>query len=163
MKINRIVTILLVLCMLALVGCNNAYKKALNKDNNISFAEKQLYAVAYLGYEKIEDLAFYEEKYLNDEIVPIHYFSEGEYYLIIPRYDTMKVCLYRNDLETMNTKLVYENESCKPFIIQCNISDIFSDVTISLEYQGEIVEFSPYISLMDGSVVVGERGINITK
>lgn len=163
MKISRIIAMILLVCMLGLVGCNSAQEEVLSKHDNIPFADKQLYAVAYLGYEEIEDLAFFEERYLDDERLPIHYFSKGEYYLIIPRYDAMDVCLYRNDLETMNKTLVYESKSCKPFIIQCNISDIFSDVTITFTYQGETIEFSPYISLMDGSVVVGERGLNITK
>ena len=47
--------------------------------------------------------------------------------------------------------------------IQKDISDIFSDVTVELSYGGETVSFSPYISLKDGSVQVGERGLDLTK
>ncbi len=146
-------------------GCvqNQMESGEANKIEKINFAENQLYAVAYLGYENLEDFSFYADKYLLSDNVPIHYFSPGEYYLVIPRYANTDLLLYKNDMDTMSTSLVYEEKEMRPFIIQCNISDIYSDVTICLIYQGEKVEFSPYISLKDGSVQVGERGINITK
>ena len=58
------------------------------------------------------------------------------------------------------------NQFVKPRIrwsAQQNILENYSDVTVELTYQGETVEFSPYISLKDGSVQVGDRGIDITK
>jgi len=164
MKIYKIITAVIVLVYaVMLTGCSDASVKEISKDTNIPFGENQLYAVAYLGYEEIDDLTFYKEQYLDEESLPVHYFSNGEYYLIIPRFGDMSVRLYRNDLETSGKALIYECNECQPFIVQCNISDIFSDVTVELVYQGETVEFSPYISLMDGSVVVGDRGINITR
>ena len=36
-------------------------------------------------------------------------------------------------------------------------------MTVELTYQGETVSFSPYISLKDGSVQVGERGLDLTR
>ena len=134
-----------------------------SKRNNIPFENNQLYAVAYLGYITIEAMDYYVENYLDEEEIPQYYFSGDEYYLIIPRYEDMEVRLYRNDLATMGKTLEQECEAGKPFIIQCNVSDIFPDVTVELTYQGETVEFSPYISLKDGSVQVGDRGFNITK
>lgn len=134
-----------------------------SKRNNIPFAKDQLYAVAYLGYITIEDMDYYLENYLDEEEVPNYYFSGDEFYLIIPRYEEMEVRLYRNDLATMGKALEQECEAGKPFIVQCNVSDIFPDVTVELTYNGETVEFSPYISLKDGSVQVGDRGFNITK
>ena len=172
------------LCLLALAGCNDSTKTdvlntsdvgtsnvdtsdvldapKVSKLDNIPFGEDQLYAVAYLGYEGIEDLSYYTENYLDNENLPIHYISKGEYYLIIPRYADMAVRLYRNDMETTESILVYEEMENRPFIIQCNESDIFSDTMIRLSAQTETVEFSPYISLMDGSVEVGDRGLDIT-
>jgi len=133
------------------------------ENRNIPFEDNQLYAVAYLGYITIEDMDYYLENYLDEENVPLYYFSGDEFYLIIPRYEDMEVRLYRNDLATMGKTLEQECENGKPFIVQCNISDIFPDVTVELNYNGETVEFSPYISLMDGSVQVGDRGLDITK
>ena len=134
-----------------------------SKRDNIPFEENRLYAVAYLGYVTIEDMDYYLQNYLDEEDIPNYYFSGDEFYLIIPRYDEMEVRLYRNDMATMGKELVRECKAGKPFIVQCNVSDIFPDVTVELVYNGETVEFSPYISLKDGSVQVGEKGINITK
>jgi len=135
----------------------------INKIESIPFIQNQLYAVAYLGYEEINELSFYIQKYLDSENIPIHYLSQGEYYLVIPRYSNMSLSLYKNDIETMDPSLIFEEKECRPFIIQCNVSDIFSDATICFTYNDETIEFSPYISLKDGTVMVGDRGINITK
>ena len=152
---------MVLLCLLILTGCGAVPNAQESKRDNIPFQDGQLYAAAYLGYGEMENLAFYTEKYL-DKDPPIHHFSGGDWYLIIPRYPDMAVELYRNDIETMGSELVYEDASCGPFLIRCNISDIFPDATIRLTYQGETVEFSPYISLEDGSVQVGEQGLDIT-
>lgn len=169
MKIKSLMVLLL--CIFLLSGCKDdtiiidlpeEEAEETEVAEEIVFADDQLYAVAYLGYGEMADLSFYQENYLEEDTVPIHYFSGGEYYLIIPRYEDMRVCLYRNDMETMEKELVYESDDCESFIIQCNISDIFPDATIELVYQGETVGFSPYISLKDGSVMVGERGLDIT-
>ena len=48
-------------------------------------------------------------------------------------------------------------------ILQCNASDIFADATIRLTYEGETAEFSPFISLKDGSVDLGTQGLDLTK
>ena len=133
-----------------------------SKLDAIPFGDGQFYGVAYLGYEEMEDLSFYTENYLEDENLPIHYISNGEFYLVIPRHADMSMRLYRNDMETAERTLVYEEAVSRPFIIQCNISDIFSDATICLTSQGESVEFSPYISLKDGSIEIGEHGLDIT-
>ena len=112
--------------------------------------------------QEIEDLEFYAERYLDSDELPVHYFSDGDYYLVIPRYTEMKLSLYRNDIVTSSSALVYEEPDCRPFILQCNVSDIFPDAAIQLTYAGETVEFSPFISLKDGSVDVGERGLLLT-
>lgn len=165
--------------LFALTGCNDAPNTDMldtpgidtsetpdspkaSKLNTIPFHDGQLYAVAYLGYEEIEGLSFYVENYLDNENLPVHYISEGEYYLVIPRYTDMEMRLYRNDIETTERILVYEEAESRPFIVQCNVSDIFSDATIFLTYQTETAEFSPYISLEDGNVEVGEYGLDIT-
>ena len=71
--------------------------------------------------------------------------------------------LYRNDINGAAPALLFEAENGVPFVVQCNISDIFSDLTVELSYSGETMSFSPYLSLKDGSVQVGERGLNLTE
>lgn len=133
-----------------------------SKVDAIPFSDEQLYAVAYVGYEELQDISFYEENYLENENLPVHHISEGEYYLIIPRYTDMEVRLYQNDIETGESILRYENKESYPFVVQCNVSDIFPDATIWMSTKDTSAEFSPYISLVDGSVQAGERGLDIT-
>lgn len=155
-------------CLVLLAGCSleqpgvGTTEPAGSKLDAIPFTDGQYYAVAYLGYQKIEDLDFYVEQYLDSNELPAHYLSAGDYYLVIPRYPGMAMSLYQNDMETMDSVLVYEDPDCRPFILQCNVSDIFADATIRLTYGEETVEFSPFISLMDGSVDVGDGGLDLT-
>ena len=136
-----------------------------HKQDAIPFADGQLYAVALVGTNDLTALPDYLSEYTDTdaESIPTYVLSEWEYYLVIPRYSDSNVALYRNDAETNDRKLLFEQEGNAPFLIQCNISDIFSDATIAITHDGETVEFSPYISLQDGSVQVGERGLNLTK
>ena len=167
MRRNILLIAALLFCTL-LAGCASSPSGSApippraSKRDNIPFAENQFYAVAHLGYQEIEDLEFYAERYLDSDELPVHYFSDGDYYLVIPRYTEMKLSLYRNDIVTSSSALVYEEPDCRPFILQCNVSDIFPDAAIQLTYAGETVEFSPFISLKDGSVDVGERGLLLT-
>ena len=50
-----------------------------SKRDAIPFAEGQLYAAAYLGYQAIDDWDYYAERYLDSGDVPIHYVSDGDY------------------------------------------------------------------------------------
>ena len=136
---------------------------AVSKRDAIPFEAGQLYAVAYLGYQTTDGLDYYAKRYLDSDKLPIHYVSDGDYYLVIPRYDGMSLSLYVNDFETSLGTLRFRDPDCRPFIIQCNVSDIFADVTVRLEYNGETAEFSPFISLKDGSLMIGERGLDLTE
>ena len=164
MKQKRYLFAVLAVLCLALTACTQAApseeEPALPYEN-ITFQEGQLYAAAYLGWEEMEGLSDYQTAYLKGESVPVHYISPGEFYLIIPRYPDMAVKLYQNDINGAAPVLLFEAENCVPFVVQCNISDIFSDLTVELSYGGEAVSFSPYISLKDGSVLVGERGMEL--
>lgn len=150
------------LCTFSLIGCKNL-DSTTSKIDSIPFQEDHLYAVAYLGYEDIQDISFYTEQFLDHEDIPIHHVSAGEYYLILPRYSDMTLRLFKNNMMEENRTLFYETTSSEPFIIQCNVSDIFPDIVVQMTYQDEVIEFSPYISLVDGSVQVGDKGLDITQ
>ena len=166
MKQRKSIWVVLAILCIVLTACTQAApseeEPALPYEN-ITFQEGQLYAAAYLGWEEMEGLSDYQTAYLKGESVPVHYISPGEFYLIIPRYPDMAVKLYQNDINGAAPVLLFEAENCVPFVVQCNISDIFSDLTVELSYGGEAVSFSPYISLKDGSVQVGERGLELKK
>lgn len=71
--------------------------------------------------------------------------------------------LYKNDMVTDSKTLFYEQTNGDAFVIGCNVSDIFPGRDGLDHVGGETVDFSPYISLKDGSVQVGARGLNITR
>ncbi len=160
--------VLVFACILLLSACaasssgDDFQKINTSKQDSIPFTDNQSYAVAHLGYREMKNLNLYVEQYLDTNQIPLHYFSDGDYYLVIPRYSGMALSLYRNDMTTKSSTLVYEDPDCQPFIIQCNISDIFPDVTIRLTHEDETVEFSPFISLKDGTPIIGENGLDIT-
>ena len=131
------------------------------KTETIPFGEGQLYAVAYVGYLEPENLSYYTERYLDSDRLPVHHFSPGEYWLVIPRYEDMELQLYYRDMNTEESVLVYEEPNCRAFLIQCNVSDIFPDAEIRLSRGENAVSFSPYISLENGEAEVGEYGLNL--
>lgn len=120
-----------------------------------------LYSVAYLGWGETVDILTYVEA-LGLDVPPTYFVSGGEYYLIVPRHEDMRLALYRNDMESGERTLVREEETCRPFVLVCNVSDIFPDATVALTRDGETVEFSPYLSLKDGSLECGARGALLT-
>ena len=162
-------------CMVSLIyllmpaGCTDPAdagipnESAVNQRDNIPFSDDQYYAVAHLGYQQITGLDDYVQQYLEHDKIPIHYLSAGDYYLVIPRYAGMSLSLFQNDFETSEAVLIFETPDCQPFVIQCNASDIFADATIRLSYETESAEFSPYISLKDGELDIGPKGLDITK
>ncbi len=168
MKKTVLYLLVFMLCIGLLAGCqsgkdNDSSRNNTGKQDSIPFEDGQYYAVAYLGYQQIEDLDYYTKNYLDSDKIPVHYISSGEYYLVIPRYSEMELKLYKNDFDTSQPALIYEDPDCEPFIIQCNASDIFADATVKLSYKDDNIEFSPYISLENGSVYIGQMGLNITK
>lgn len=151
-------------CALLFAGCasSNGGESTASKLDSIPFEDGQWYAAAYLGYQQIYDLDVYAERYLDHDNLPIHYFSSGDYYLVIPRYAGMSLSLFQNDIVTGETVLRFEDPNCQPFILQCNASDIFADAVIRLTYEGESTEFSPFISLKDGELDIGPKGLDLT-
>ena len=157
-------TIILITLVFSLftAGCGKQPTDAIKKEV-IPFEDGQLYAVAYLGWDDAvkDTLAFYKDLYLEDEDIPVFYTSGNEAYLIIPRYDNTSVKLYQKDFDSPD-KLLYESNDCRPFVIRCNASDIFPDSKISLSCDKGSEEFSPCLSLADGRVMIGEKGLDIT-
>lgn len=146
----------------ALLLCAALFTACTNSAPQIPFEDGQLYALAYLGYQQIEDPDAFRS-YLGDRQPPVHYVSGGDYYLVIPREGVTAVRLYRNDILTGSTTLFYEQSDAGPFVVQCNVSDIFPDLTVELTAGEETVQFSPFVSLENGEVLPGERGLLLTK
>lgn len=150
------------LCCVLLSGCAKPSAPSA-AENSIPFGEGQVYALAYLGYQTPERLDEFQEKYLDGAAAPVHYVSGGDYYLVLPRGDVRAVRLYVNDIETDSSTLFYEQSDARPFVVQCNVSDIFPDLTVELVCADETVRFSPFVSLENGEVLPGERGLLLSE
>ena len=123
-KAALFLSVILIACLLG--GCHG--ESQTEKEISIPFKEGQLYAAAYLGYLEVNDMEYYTENFLGGSEVPVHYVSQGEYYLIIPRYEGTSLELYKNTVgESEISELIYTDPCCSAFIVQCNISDIFPD------------------------------------
>lgn len=178
---QRTILSTLLLCVLLLAGCGTAAQTpdatptpapeaaatptpTSDPLSTLPYTDGQLYAAAYLGYQAPTDLDFFQQTYFGGRELPVHHISDGDFYLIIPRDPNATVRLYKNDMVTDSKTLFYEQTNGDAFVIGCNVSDIFPDVTVEITASdGEKVSFSPFISLEDGSVEVGERGLNITR
>ena len=170
---QRSILVTLLLCVLLLTGCGTAVPApdatptptpTPDPLSTLPYEDGQLYAAAYLGYLEPKDLDFFRQTYFGGRELPVHHISDGDFYLIIPRDPNATVRLLRNDMLTQTSSVFYEQPDGSPFVIGCNVSDIFPDVTVEITASdGEKVSFSPFISLEDGSVEVGERGLNITR
>ena len=151
---QRTILSTLLFCALLLAGCGTA---AQTPDATPTPAQEAA------ATPTPTDLDFFQQTYFGGRELPVHHISDGDFYLIIPRDPNATVCLYKNDMVTDSKTLFYEQTNGDAFVIGCNVSDIFPDVTVSITSGGETVDFSPYISLKDGSVQVGARGLNITR
>lgn len=178
---QRTILSTLLLCALLLAGCGTAAQTpdatstpaqeaaatptpTPDPLSTLPYTDGQLYAAAYLGYQAPTDLDFFQQTYFGGRELPVHHISDGDFYLIIPRDPNATVRLYKNDMLTQTSSIFYEQPDGSPFVIGCNVSDIFPDVTVEITASdGEKVSFSPFISLKDGSVEVGECGLNITR
>lgn len=128
----------------------------------VPFTGDELYAAAYLGFQDKSALSEYTQ-YLPEMPLITYNISDGDCYLVIPRHAGTTLELYQNEMEVEPSRtLICRVEDCGPFLLQCNVSDIFPDATVCLTYQGETVEFSPYLSLKDGSVQIGDRSLDLT-
>ena len=136
-------------------------EEQLTKMDAIPFGEGQFYAVAHLGYQDMSSFDDYADLYLDDPEVPVHYISDGDYYLVIPK-TPMDLKIYRNDVDTDESTLIFHDPVCEPFVVQCNVSDIFADTTIVLSNDGATEEFTPFISLENGEIQMNDAGVLLT-
>ncbi len=79
-----------------------------------------------------------------------------ECYLIIPRYNIDILVNSLSMSEDGGTNKEYTGMFDRPFFVKCNMSDIFPNMEMSFSYKNKEYAYTPYISLMDGSVVVEE-------
>ena len=129
-------------------------------------ADGALCAVAHLGYAPDYDEAAAMEFYpFLTDVSSDNYIDAGGYelYLIVPCQD-IAATVYAADIDWDNYNYtrgrllgIVEGE---PFLLCCNFSDIVTNSLIVLSTaNGEVFEFSPSISLKDGTLSVPQSGV----
>ncbi|MBQ1554007.1 MAG: hypothetical protein II828_09295 [Clostridia bacterium] len=90
-----------------------------------------------------------------------------DFYLIIPADEHSKVEVVTlelagdDDVVSFNTvDTIYQQDDGAPFLLKCNVSDIFPEIRMIItDSNGDVFEWSPMISMRDGSVfLTGEDG-----
>lgn len=81
-----------------------------------------------------------------------------EWYIVIPRHSkaTVKVNAVEIDENcNLHKSMLLAERDGRPFLLRCNVSDLYCNVAISIEGKDgkPLVDYSPMISLKDGSVV----------
>ena len=91
----------------------------------------------------------------------------AELYCIYPRRAdavvAVNACGYEeseeNGYDLVIGEMMFESRSGAPFLLRCNISDIMNDCQVSIfNPDGTVLNWSPSISLNDGSVVLPQEG-----
>ena len=114
------------------------------------------------GLEQDYDYSIVDKYFNTREFDTINLEGE-EKYLIIPRDCEVQVySLAMGEIDdniTMNE--TYIQTMTKPFYITCNVSDIIANSLLRVVKDGKQYSYSPYISLMDGSLVVEDFVLHI--
>lgn len=119
-----------------------------SSDEKYNYSDEDFYAIKYLGYDAD----------LSENIYDVYSVAGDEYYLIESRYDDVSVEIYELYMEDDSRELMHTFSGKDSFIVSGNQSDIFPNILIVLMYQdGNVVEINPFISLEDGSLIVGDE------
>ena len=119
------------------------------KDLEIYDTSKLIAIASITNYNEAYD------KYLKIDYKVIDATGE-ELYVIYPLLNNSKINIYKAELDG-ESNLVKKDlivPTNKPFILNCNISDIIPNTILEIEYNNKKYEYSPSISLKDGSISV---------
>lgn len=142
----------------------------------VVWGDGEIYAMALLGYsgafaegEFDEEIDGYLELYVPElSAADIHRVDAtgDENYLIIPRFEglvTVSALDMPSESGEASVGEVLDQFEAVPFVLTCNVSDIYGNALVTVEADGEVATFEPRISLMDGSLIVSGDGQDITK
>lgn len=163
MKKNKkkliIIGIIIVVLMAVFYVLNNKFgmtkyaeKLGIDKDTD------KLIAVATIDSE--DEV---KEKYFNEDFM-LYETNGEELYFIVPIQKNVTMNIYSavmEEADIVKDKLIASTN--KPFILKCNVSDIISNIIIEIKQNNIVYEYSPSISLKDGSLYVNEYVLDIDK
>lgn len=162
MKKNRkkliVLGIIIVVLMAIFYVLNNKFgitkyaeKLGIDKDTN------KLIAAAIINSES--DV---KEKYFDEDFM-LYEANGEELYFIVPIQKNVTLNIYSavmEEADIVKDKLIASTN--KPFILKCNVSDIIPNIIIEIKQNNKVYEYSPYISLKDGSLYVNEYVMDIS-
>ena len=174
MKITAVIA-----SVLSFIGCSAVKPQVLDGDNSVykdseyrtEFANvldfdscegTPLFAVAFLGYgedrwetgkEYIENTFSSLDEELTTQ-VGLFRFEGDEWYLVVPRY---REYVDITNVDTGEKQTMYQG---MPFLVRCNVSDLYSNIEISTDINGGH-SFSPQMG-GDGKLVTSEDIYDIT-
>lgn len=162
MKKNRkkliVLGIIIVVLMAIFYVLNNKFgitkyaeKIGIDKDTN------KLIAAAIINSES--DV---KEKYFDEDFM-LYEANGEELYFIVPIQKNVTLNIYSavmEEADIVKDKLIASTN--KPFILKCNVSDIIPNIIIEIKQNNKVYEYSPYISLKDGSLYVNEYVMDIS-
>lgn len=104
-----------------------------------------------------------KEKYFNEDFM-LYETNGEELYFIVPIQKNVTMNIYSavmEEADIVKDKLIASTN--KPFILKCNVSDIIPNIIIEIKQNNIVYEYSPSISLKDGSLYVNEHVLDVTK
>lgn len=154
--------------------------QALLDFQNMITAAGDYFGIAYLGYydgeydglsEYMEIYGFYEEFPFLREMSEYHsVFVPGyQLYAVVPANEEVTISIYdmkfvENDSSysfVADEQLLFSDDG-QLIILRCNESDSISNLLISASKNGEVFEYCPGLSMMDGSVITEEGMYDFT-
>ena len=140
------------------------YLGGANDEENLkkSMSKLQTWSNVFLDSEEPSMLVAIKQS----EVGNIPYLIGEELYLVIPKYKNASISLSELEITEDGKLTEVDNpyldiNSCSGTTLICqNISDLGPNGKITIRYRDEVVEFSPQLSLKDGSIILPEGLIN---
>lgn len=175
MKRRNIATLILsVIMLLSLCACGAEPKTPgeVSLETLRKTAADKTFAIAYLGgtaeeinadgvRELVKASGMTEDNAFLEDIADDHIIMLGgcDLYCIVPVNAGDKLSVSEVSLADDGTlrpgDVVYEGDGA-PILLLCNVSDIMPNALVTVGAGESAVSFSPYLSLMDGSLAVTE-------
>jgi hypothetical protein len=125
----------------------------------ISWKKDSWFAVSFVGYgsEVSADVVTRLKAQYGIAAERVLQADGDEVYLIAPRYPSDEIFVDHlidpmQSFELSNLKPFYKGTGA--ILLFCNYSDIYSNVRVAVRRGGSEIEFSPFISLKDGQLIL---------
>lgn len=133
-------------------------------ENSLQETLKKLYAWTnvFLNYEDPSMLVTIKESQVGD----LPYLIGEQCYLLIPKYKNASVALKELEisddgkLKEVDNVYLDSNACCGPTFICQNMSDLGPNGKITIRYRDDVLEFSPSLSMKDGTMILPDEVIN---